>query len=50
MRGRTGEAADVVAMRLKAVEMATNDGNWTRAAHLELDAKVGGVVDIHCRR
>ena len=28
-------------MRLKAVEMATNDGNWTRASHLELVPKLG---------
>ena len=40
-KGKTGEAADVVAMRLKAVEMASKDGNWTRAEHLELVPKLG---------
>ena len=31
-------------MRLKAVEMATIDGNWTRAAYLELVPKLGGTL------
>ena len=33
---RPEEAADVVAQRLKAVEMATTDQNWGRANYLEL--------------
>ena len=34
--GRTRQAADTVAQRLKAVEMASADGHWERAQHLEL--------------
>ena len=34
--GRTRQAADTVAQRLKAVEMACADGHWERAQHLEL--------------
>ena len=34
--GRFREAADVVAMRMKAVEMAAKDGDWSRAIFLEL--------------
>jgi hypothetical protein len=34
--GRTRQAADTAAQRLKAVEMACADGHWERAQHLEL--------------
>ena len=34
--GRTRQAADTVAQRFKAVEMACADGYWERAQHLEL--------------
>ena len=34
--GEFGRAADLVTQRFKAVEMALHDGDWTRAAHLEL--------------
>ncbi|CAK0829767.1 unnamed protein product, partial [Prorocentrum cordatum] len=38
-RGRTAFAADVLTMRLKAVEMASRHGNWDRAQFLELVEK-----------
>jgi hypothetical protein len=34
--GRSGAAADVLTQRLKAVEMATREGNWNRSGFLEL--------------
>jgi hypothetical protein len=34
--GRVGEAGDVLAQRLKALEVANSDGHWRRAEHLEL--------------
>ena len=40
--GRVGEASDFVAQRLKAVELAAEQGHWDRAKYLELlvDEKV----------
>ena len=34
--GRTQEAADVAAQRIKSVQMATKQGNWDRSCFLEL--------------
>ena len=51
--GRTRQAADTVAQRLRAVEMACADGHWEGAQHQELrsaagcypsDFEVGGVL------
>ena len=39
-------AADVVAQRMKAVERATQEGNWNTAQHLELiSPEQGGMLD-----
>jgi hypothetical protein len=34
--GRAGQAADVLSQRLKAVELATKENDWSRACFLEL--------------
>jgi hypothetical protein len=36
--GRVGEAGDVLAQRMKALELSSSDGHWKRAEHLELVA------------
>jgi fructose-specific phosphotransferase system component IIB len=36
--GRVGEAGDVLAQRMKALELSSSDGHWQRAEHLELVA------------
>ena len=42
LAGQTPEmAADIVAQRIKAVELAMTDGDWNRAQHLELIAPEG---------
>ncbi len=39
--GRYAQAADVVTQRLKAVEMASQDGDWRRASYIELVPEEG---------
>ena len=36
--GRVREAGDVLAQRMKALELSSSDGHWQRAEHLELVA------------
>ena len=40
-KGPTGEAADVLAQRFKALGQASVDGTWKRAQHLEFVPPVG---------
>ena len=39
---RTGQAADVCAQHLKALELSATEGNWEKAQHLELVEPEGG--------
>ena len=46
MEGRLAEAADIFAQRFKAVETATQDGNWDVGKHFEMipEARVSTVT------